>query len=83
MWQEGKEEIEKTILDYFEAIYKLDQPTCFEASLSSITSRVFSDMNEDLIAEFKAEEVWYALKQMHPTKAPGPDGMPPIFYKHY
>ena len=83
VWQEGKEEIEKTILDYFEAIYKSDQPTCFETSLSSITSRVSPDMNEDLLVEFKAEEVWYALKQMHPTKVPGPDGMSPIFYKHY
>ena len=51
--------------------------------MNSITSRVSSDMNEDLIAEFKAEEVWYALKQMHPTKAPEPDDMSPIFYKHY
>lgn len=35
------------------------------------------------MAEFKAEEVWQALQQMHPTKAPGPDGMSPIFYQKY
>ena len=40
-------------------------------------------MNEKLLAVFKAEEVWQALQQMHPTKAPGPDGMSPIFYQHY
>ena len=61
-WQEDKEEIERTILGYFENIYKSDQPTCFEASLSSITTRVSTDMNEDLIADFKAKEVWNALK---------------------
>ena len=82
-WQEDKEEIERTILGYFENIYKSDQPTCFEASLSSITTRVSTDMNEDLIADFKVEEVWNAFKQMHPTKAPGLDGMSPIFFKHY
>lgn len=40
-------------------------------------------MNESLIAEFKVEEVWRALKQMHPTKAPGPDGMSPVFFQQY
>lgn len=27
--------------------------------------------------------MWTALKQMHPTKAPGPDGTSPIFYETY
>ena len=82
VWQEDKEEIERTILGYFETIYKSNQPTYFEASLSSITTRVSIDMNEELLADFKAEKVWYALKQMHPTKAHGPDSMSPIFFKH-
>ena len=70
-------------MEYFETIYKSDQPTSFEASLSSITTRVSLDMNEELLVDFKAKEVWYALKQMHLTKAPEPDGMSPIFFKHY
>ena len=70
-------------MGYFETIYKSNQPTCFEASLSSITTRVSIDMNEELLADFKSKEVWYALKQMHPTKAPGPDGLSPVFFKHY
>ena len=40
-------------------------------------------MNEELLADFKSEKVWSALKQMHPTKAPRSDGMSPIFFKHY
>ena len=54
-----------------------------DASLNAINQRVSPEMNESLTAEFKAEEVWRALKQMHPTKAPGPDGMSPIFFQHY
>ena len=46
--------------------------------------RVTPEMNNELLKEFKAEEVWRALKQMHPTKSPGPNGMSPIFYqKHW
>jgi len=40
-------------------------------------------MNEELLTDFKAEEVCFALKQKHPIKAPGPDGMSSIFFKHY
>ena len=41
------------------------------------------EMNEELHREFRAEEVWMALKQMHPTKALGLDGMSPIIYRTY
>ena len=82
-WQEDKESIDRIILDYFDSIYKSNQPTRFDANLNSITTRVTPNMNEALIAEFKAEEVWEALQQMHPTKTPEPDDMSPLFFKHY
>ena len=40
-------------------------------------------MNQSLIKEFTKEEVVATLKQMHPTKAPGPDGMSAIFFQKY
>ena len=83
VWNEDKEGIERVIMDYFTSIYRLDQPTSFEDSLSAMSYRVSTDMNVELIAKFRAEEVWSALKQMHPTKSPGPDGMSPIFFKNY
>ena len=83
VWNEDKEGIERVIMDYFTSIYRSDQPSSFEDSLSAITNRVSTDMNAELIAEFKAEEVWNALQQMHPTKSPGLDGMSPIFFKNY
>ena len=70
-------------MEYFTAIFKQNHPTNFEASLSAITTQVTTDMNEELLIEFKAEEVWRALKQMHPIKSPGPNGMSPIFYQKY
>ena len=36
-----------------------------------------------MIEDFIKAEVQVALKQMAPLKAPGLDGMPPIFFQHY
>ena len=49
----------------------------------TIQSRVTLEMNLDLISEFTREEVELALKQIHPTKAPGPDDMSAIFFQKY
>ena len=40
-------------------------------------------MNQDLILSFNESEVRLALKQMYPLKAPGLDGMPPLFFQHF
>ena len=40
-------------------------------------------MNDELLAEFTREEMVLALKKMEPLKAPGPDGLPPLFFQHY
>ena len=41
------------------------------------------DMNESLDRVFTREEVVTALKQIHPTKAPGLNGMSTLFYQKY
>lgn len=75
--------MESIILEYVKGTFKSGQPSNFEASLNAINQRVSPEMNESLTAKFRAEEVWQALKQMHPMKAPGPDGMSPIFFQQY
>ena len=40
-------------------------------------------MNDSLTQVFQADEVHRALKQTHPKKSPGPDGMPHFFYQHF
>jgi hypothetical protein len=40
-------------------------------------------MNDELVREFSHEEVKCALDAIGDMKAPGPDGMPALFYKQY
>ncbi|TXG66304.1 hypothetical protein EZV62_007579 [Acer yangbiense] len=40
-------------------------------------------MNNSLLKKFSAEEVVVAIKQMDPLKAPGPDGLPVLFFHKF
>ncbi|XP_074356080.1 uncharacterized protein LOC141695759 [Apium graveolens] len=44
---------------------------------------ITKDQNRKLIAEFTMEEFSVAIKQMHPNKSAGPDGLNPAFYQHF
>lgn len=52
-------------------------------SIGHSRHRVTEEMHENLLQEFKVEEVITALSQMQPTKAPGPDSMPPLFFQKF
>ncbi|KAL0456414.1 UNVERIFIED_CONTAM: LINE-1 retrotransposable element O protein [Sesamum latifolium] len=54
-----------------------------EEAVGCLEQRVTPAMNKALNQPFTSEEIMCALKQMHPLKSPGPDGMSPIFYQKY
>ncbi|KAL0003813.1 hypothetical protein SO802_011374 [Lithocarpus litseifolius] len=82
-WCDTNETIAGAAIQYFKDIYTSSQPSCFNDVIGAIPSRVTNEMNEELIKEFTKDEVLTALKQMHPTKAPGPDGMSAVFFQKY
>lgn len=52
--------------------------------VNEVSSPVISnDQNVGLIADLSLEEFSRAIKQMHPDKASGPDGLNPAFYQHF
>ena len=48
-----------------------------------VDASIFASQLELLAAPFTGEEVYDAIYQMHPTKAPGPDGMSTIFFQTF
>ncbi|CAL9019304.1 unnamed protein product, partial [Prunus brigantina] len=66
---------------YFQQLFSSNGNTDYEEVADVMRGRVSDEMNQKLLADFIAEEIRQALFQMHPSKAPGPDGFFPLFYQ--
>ena len=69
-------------LSYFRNLFSSGLPN-FDGLEISLTDDVYLEDNESLVAPFSKEEFTKAIKQMHPEKSPGPDGLNPGFYQRY
>lgn len=75
--------MESIITDFFAKLFTSSNVSHLEEVISSVQTKVTEEMNEKLCSAYSGEEVDRALKQMHPSKASGPDGLNPFFYlKH-
>jgi hypothetical protein len=77
------ESIEEAFVNYYGELFTLASPTSMEDCTASITSKVSTSMNNNMLAEFTTEEVKKALDQMAPNKAPGLDGFTAGFYQQH
>ena len=82
-WQEDENKIEEVVVDYYSNLFTSNKLENFTELLDAIQPKVSTNMNEELTRPFIAQEVKVALKQMYPLKAPGLDGMHPIFFQHF
>ena len=70
-------------MEYFAELFTTRNSVIEDGSLSFIPRSVTDEINEQLMGEFMEWEIQEVLHQMAPLKAPGPDGMPPLFYQHF
>lgn len=82
-WCEGDDQVAGLFVNFYKNLFTSSNLIQMAATLEAIPWVVTEEMNEKLLCNFSRIEVDLALKQTSPLKAPGPDGMPPIFYQHY
>ena len=82
-WVEGEDQIGVLITRYYASLFQSGNPTNLDSVLNVVEKRVSDEMNAELLKPFVEAEVQLALKQMDANTAPGPNGLPPLFYKQF
>jgi hypothetical protein len=65
--------------EYFKNLYTSDGSVQPDLITSLLQEKVTQEANDTLCSAFTDDEISFALFQIGPTKAPGPDGFPACF----
>lgn len=76
-WQNG---LQHLISKYYQDLFCATDTDSGEV-IDSVPQTINQGHNSNLLKEITSDEVKIALFQMHPDKAPGPDGMTPAFFQ--
>lgn len=82
-WFSDDKNIERISVNFFKKIFSSEGTTDVKGMLENMKRNVTEQMNNRLLEEFTKEEVYKAVMQMHPLKAPGPDSLPALFFQKF
>ncbi|PNX64854.1 hypothetical protein L195_g054234, partial [Trifolium pratense] len=83
VWWRGEEQVEKVFINYFEELFSSSNPSNIEETCEVVKGKLSDNHKTWCEKEYTKEEVKEAIHQMHPIKAPGPDGLPALFFQKY
>ena len=82
-WVTDEKVVSAIFVDFYSRLFTTSCPTNLERVLEGVQPMVSESMNEALTRPYVREEVDVAIQQMAPMKAPGPDGMPSLFFQTF
>ncbi|XP_075504621.1 uncharacterized protein LOC142542059 [Primulina tabacum] len=82
-WVEAEKDIADVMLNFFANLFSSNHPSAaeIEEATKNISPLVDEAMNEILQEPYIESDIYKALFDMHPSKAPGPDGFTALFFQ--
>jgi hypothetical protein len=82
IWRE-QEDIERVMMEHFKTLFQRQDTHHIDSTVGVVKNKINQDMFDHLSAKFTEIEVYNAIRDMKSLAAPGPDGLPALFYHTY